>query len=66
MCDRQGPNPYAAMAVVLILSESVADVQDLVSLLAGCMSHTAIKEYLSHMATMLLAMRRSSIQISNR
>ncbi|TDG96882.1 hypothetical protein EPR50_G00233280 [Perca flavescens] len=62
----EGPNPYAAMAVILILSESVGDVQALVSLLSGCMSHTAISEYLSHMAMMLLAMKRSNIKISNR
>ncbi|XP_008285207.1 F-box DNA helicase 1 [Stegastes partitus] len=62
----EGPNPYAAMAVILILSESVGDVQALVSLLSGCMSHTAITEYLSHMAMMLLAVERTNIQISNR
>uniref|UniRef100_A0A3Q3WVL0 DNA 3'-5' helicase n=1 Tax=Mola mola TaxID=94237 RepID=A0A3Q3WVL0_MOLML len=62
----EGPNPYAAMAVILILSENVGDVQALVSLLRGCMSETAITEYLSHMATMLLAVKRSNIQISNR
>uniref|UniRef100_A0A8D3E2K1 DNA 3'-5' helicase n=1 Tax=Scophthalmus maximus TaxID=52904 RepID=A0A8D3E2K1_SCOMX len=62
----KGPNPYAAMAVVLILSESVGDVQALVSLLSGCMSHTGVTEYLSHMATMLLALERSRIRINNR
>uniref|UniRef100_A0A7N8X178 F-box DNA helicase 1 n=1 Tax=Mastacembelus armatus TaxID=205130 RepID=A0A7N8X178_9TELE len=62
----QGPNPYAAMAVILILSENVGDVQGLVSLLRGCMSHTAITEYLSHMALMLLALKRNNIQINNR
>ncbi|XP_071357961.1 F-box DNA helicase 1 isoform X2 [Trachinotus anak] len=62
----EGPNPYAAMAVMLILSESVDDVQALVSLLTSCMSHTAITEYLSHMAMMLLALQRSNIQISDR
>ncbi|XP_040885742.1 F-box DNA helicase 1 isoform X2 [Toxotes jaculatrix] len=62
----EGPNPYAAMAVILILSESVGDVQALVSLLTSCMSHTAITEYLNHMAMMLLALKRSNIQISNR
>ncbi|XP_044042350.1 F-box DNA helicase 1 isoform X2 [Siniperca chuatsi] len=62
----EGPNPYAAMAVILILSESVVDVQALVSLLTSCMSDTAITEYLSHMAMMLLALKRSNIQISNR
>ncbi|XP_049422659.1 F-box DNA helicase 1 [Epinephelus fuscoguttatus] len=62
----EGPNPYAAMAVILILSENVGDVQSLVSLLTGCMSHTGITEYLSHMAMMLLALKRSNIKISNR
>ncbi|XP_041834043.1 F-box DNA helicase 1 [Melanotaenia boesemani] len=62
----EGPNPYAAMAVILILSENVDDVQTLVSLLSGCMSQTAITEYLSHMATMLLALERNNIQISNK
>uniref|UniRef100_A0A667WNM1 DNA 3'-5' helicase n=1 Tax=Myripristis murdjan TaxID=586833 RepID=A0A667WNM1_9TELE len=61
-----GPNPYAAMAVILILSEGVGDVQALVSLLSGCLSHTAVTEYLSHMATMLLAMMRNGVRISNR
>ncbi|XP_044198576.1 F-box DNA helicase 1 isoform X1 [Thunnus albacares] len=64
--DIEGPNPYAAMAVILILSESVGDVRALVSLLSGCMSYTAITEYLSHMAMMLLAIKRSNIPISNR
>ncbi|XP_038594426.1 F-box DNA helicase 1 [Micropterus salmoides] len=62
----EGPNPYAAMAVILILSESVGDVQAMVSLLTGCMSDTTITEYLSHMAMMLLALKRNNIQISNR
>lgn len=62
----QGPNPYAAMAAILILSESVGDVQALVSLLNGFMSDTAITEYLSHMAMMLLALERNSIKISDR
>ncbi|CAK6959891.1 F-box DNA helicase 1 isoform X2 [Scomber scombrus] len=62
----KGPNPYAAMAVILILCENVGDVQALVSLLSGCMSYTAITEYLSHVAMILLAMKRSKIQISDR
>ena len=66
MSNLQGPNPYAAMAVILILSESVADVQALVSLLTGYMSRTAIIEYLSHMAMMLLAIKRNIVKISNR
>ncbi|MEQ2209806.1 hypothetical protein XENOCAPTIV_004268, partial [Xenoophorus captivus] len=61
-----GPNPYAAMAVILILSESIGDVQALVSLLSSCMSLTAITEYLSHMAMMLLALERNKIKISYR
>lgn len=62
----QGPNPYAAMAIILVLSENVGDVQSLVSLLAGCMSTTAIKEYLTRTATLLLAIMRNEIRISNR
>ncbi|XP_021175742.2 F-box DNA helicase 1 [Fundulus heteroclitus] len=62
----EGPNPYAAMAVILTLSESVGDVQTLVSLLSSCMSLTAITEYLSHMATMLLALERNDIMSSYR
>lgn len=54
------------MAVILILSENVADVQALVSLLRGCMSEVAITEFLSHMAMLLFAMMRNNIQISNR
>ncbi|KAE8281648.1 F-box DNA helicase 1 [Larimichthys crocea] len=62
----EGTNPYAAMAVILTLSESVGDVQALVSLLTGCMSDTTITEYLHHMAMMLLALMRSNSKISNR
>lgn len=54
------------MAVVLILSESVGDVRALVSLLRGCMSEVAITELLHHMATLLLAMMRTPVCISNR
>lgn len=63
----QGTNPYAAMAVILILSESVEDVQSLVSLLDGCMLFTDISEYLNRMAMMLLALKRNTgVQINNR
>lgn len=62
----QGPNPFAAMAVILILSENVEDVQALVSLLRSCMSEVAITEFLNHMAMLLLAMTRTSNHISNR
>ncbi|KAK2883242.1 F-box DNA helicase 1 isoform X1 [Channa argus] len=61
-----GLNPYAGMALILILSESVGDVQNLVYLLSRCLSQTAISEYLSHMAMMLLSFKRNNIQISNR
>ncbi|XP_054908665.1 F-box DNA helicase 1 [Poeciliopsis prolifica] len=62
----EGPNPYAVMAVILVLSESVGDVQALVSLLSSCMSLTTITEYLSHMALMLLALERNKIKIGYR
>ncbi|KAM9824566.1 F-box DNA helicase 1 [Neosynchiropus ocellatus] len=64
--NTEGPKPCAVMAVVLVLSENVDDVQQLVTLLGGCMSHVAITEFLNHMATMLLAMKRKCILISNR
>lgn len=54
------------MAVILVLSETVADVQALVSLLRGCVSEVAVTEFLSHVATFLFAMMRTDIQISNR
>lgn len=54
------------MAVILILSEGVGDVQALVSLLTGCMSHSAITEFLCHMAMMLLALERNKVTVSNR
>lgn len=53
------------MALILLLSGNVADVQALVSRLAGCMSTTAIKEYLSRVATLLHAAMRVK-PISNR
>uniref|UniRef100_A0A8C7CVA9 F-box DNA helicase 1 n=1 Tax=Oncorhynchus kisutch TaxID=8019 RepID=A0A8C7CVA9_ONCKI len=62
-----GPNPWAAMALMLVLCDGVGDVLDLVVCLRGCLpSASAITEYLSAMATMLLAMRRNDINISNR
>uniref|UniRef100_A0A4W5QP50 F-box DNA helicase 1 n=1 Tax=Hucho hucho TaxID=62062 RepID=A0A4W5QP50_9TELE len=63
----EGPNPWAAMALMLVLCDGVGDVLDLVVCLRGCLpSASAITEYLSAMATMLLAMRRNDINISNR
>ncbi|RVE56288.1 hypothetical protein OJAV_G00219550 [Oryzias javanicus] len=64
--NSEGPNPYAAMAAMLVLSESVGDVEELVFLLRRCISLTAVTEFLSHMATMLLALDRNRVQISNR
>ncbi|XP_008314362.1 F-box DNA helicase 1 isoform X3 [Cynoglossus semilaevis] len=58
--------PLAVMAVILVLSEGVGDVQALVSLLTRCMSLTAVTEFLSHMATILLAMERNAVHISTR
>ncbi|XP_055793744.1 F-box DNA helicase 1 isoform X2 [Salvelinus fontinalis] len=64
---QSGPNPWAAMALMLVLCDGVGDVLDLVVCLRGCLpSASAITEYLSAMATMLLAMRRNDINISNR
>lgn len=54
------------MAVMLILSEKVADVLALVSVLRGCMSEITVTEFLSHVALCLFAMMRSNVQISNR
>lgn len=63
----EGTNPYAAMAMILLLSESVRDVESLVSHLNNCLSYTAITEYLNHMAMMLLAIKRlTEMRISNR
>ncbi|XP_034019333.1 F-box DNA helicase 1 [Thalassophryne amazonica] len=60
------PNPYAAMAVILLFSQTVSDVRSLVSLLTTCMSSVAITEYLSHTGMMLLALQRNGVKISNR
>lgn len=65
----QGPNPWSAMALMLILAGGVKDVLDLVALLrkSGCLlTAGGISEYLWAMATLLLAMRENNIKISNR
>lgn len=63
----EGTNPYAAMAVILLLSESIEDIQSLVSQLNNCLSYTAITEYLNRVAMMLLAIKRETgMHISNR
>ncbi|XP_072311104.1 F-box DNA helicase 1 [Eucyclogobius newberryi] len=63
----EGTNPYAAIAVILLLSESVEDIQSLVSLLKKCLSYTAISEYLHRMAMMLLVLKRKTrFHISNK
>ncbi|XP_061662717.1 F-box DNA helicase 1 isoform X2 [Syngnathoides biaculeatus] len=62
----EGPNPFAAMAVILLLSERIDDVLALVTLLSGCMLYGAVTEYLNHVATLLLAARRRNVKISER
>lgn len=69
MTDAEGPNPWSAMALMLILSDGVKDVLDLVALLqrSGCLlTAGGISEYLWAVATLLLAMRKNNINISNR
>ncbi|KAG1952844.1 F-box DNA helicase 1 [Pimephales promelas] len=69
MVDDEGTNPWSTMALMLILADGVKDVLDLVALLrkSGCLlTAGGISEYLWAMATLLLAMRDSNINISNR
>ncbi|KAL1275553.1 hypothetical protein QQF64_035176 [Cirrhinus molitorella] len=69
MVDDEGPNPWSAMALMLILADGVKDVLDLVALLrkSGCLlTAGGISEYLWAVATLLLAMRKNNINISNR
>ncbi|KAL0196250.1 hypothetical protein M9458_009822, partial [Cirrhinus mrigala] len=66
--DDEGPNPWSAMALMLILADGVKDVLDLVALLrkSGCLlTAGGISEYLWAMATLLLAMKKNNINISN-
>ncbi|KAJ3612404.1 hypothetical protein NHX12_020680, partial [Muraenolepis orangiensis] len=53
------------MAIILVLSEAVTDVQALVDGLAVGMSRPAVVEYLSHIATYLLAMVQNEVKISS-
>uniref|UniRef100_A0A671RSG7 F-box DNA helicase 1 n=1 Tax=Sinocyclocheilus anshuiensis TaxID=1608454 RepID=A0A671RSG7_9TELE len=69
MVDNEGPNPWSAMALMLILADGVKDVLDLVALLrkSGCLlTAGGISEYLWALATLLLAMRKNDINVSNR
>uniref|UniRef100_A0A8C1X9D1 F-box DNA helicase 1 n=1 Tax=Cyprinus carpio TaxID=7962 RepID=A0A8C1X9D1_CYPCA len=69
MVDDEGPNPWSAMALMLILADGVKDVLDLVALLrkSGCLlTAGGISEYLWAVATLLMAMRQNNINISNR
>ncbi|XP_016137146.1 F-box DNA helicase 1-like [Sinocyclocheilus grahami] len=69
MVDNEGPNPWPAMALMLILADGVKDVLDLVALLrkSGCLlTAGGISEYLWAVATLLLAMRENDINVSNR
>ncbi|XP_060745142.1 F-box DNA helicase 1 isoform X1 [Tachysurus vachellii] len=64
-----GPNPWSAMALMLILADGVNDVLDLVTRLrtSGCLlTPDMISEFLWAMATLLLAMRNTNINITNR
>ncbi|XP_064175605.1 F-box DNA helicase 1 [Anguilla rostrata] len=64
-----GPNPWSAMALILILANGVKDVQDLVIRLrrSGCLqSPGGVSEYLCCVAVLLLAMRRHGIKMSSR
>ncbi|KAJ8411248.1 hypothetical protein AAFF_G00172540 [Aldrovandia affinis] len=66
---QEGPNPWSAMALMLLLADGVKDVQDLVALLrrSRCLqSPGGVSEYLCCVAVLLLAMRKSGIKISNR
>ncbi|XP_051544613.1 F-box DNA helicase 1-like [Myxocyprinus asiaticus] len=65
----EGLNPWSAMSLMLILADGVKDVLDLVALLqtSGCLlSAGGVSEYLWAVATLLLAMRKNIINISNR
>ncbi|XP_051976792.1 F-box DNA helicase 1-like [Xyrauchen texanus] len=67
--DDEGPNPWSAMSLILILADAVKDVFDLVALLqkSGCLlTAGGVSEYLWAVATLLLAMRKNNINISNR
>ncbi|XP_053544195.1 F-box DNA helicase 1 isoform X2 [Ictalurus punctatus] len=64
-----GPNPWSAMALILILADGVKDILDLVAQLrtSGCLlTPDRISEFLWAMATLLLAMRNTNITITNR
>ncbi|XP_076861290.1 F-box DNA helicase 1-like [Brachyhypopomus gauderio] len=64
-----GPNPWAVVAMMLVLADGVKDVLDLVVLLRACgclLSPGVFSEYLWAVATLLLAMRNANIAISNR
>ncbi|XP_067284187.1 F-box DNA helicase 1 [Pseudorasbora parva] len=69
MVEDEGLNPWSTMALMLIFSDGVKDVLDLVALLrrSGCLlTAGGISEYLWAVATLLLAMRANNINISNR
>ncbi|XP_047659707.1 F-box DNA helicase 1 isoform X2 [Tachysurus fulvidraco] len=64
-----GPNPWSAMALMLILADGLIDVLDLVTRLrtSGCLpTPDLISEFLWAMATLLLTMRNTNINITNR
>ncbi|XP_053364866.1 F-box DNA helicase 1 [Clarias gariepinus] len=64
-----GPNPWSAMALILILADGVKDVLNLVARFqtSGCLlTPDWISEFLWAMATLLLAMRNTNITLTNR
>ncbi|KAL4658441.1 F-box DNA helicase 1 isoform X1 [Arapaima gigas] len=67
--SEQGPNPWSTLTLMLILAHGVMDILDLVHLLnvPQCLpSLCTISEFLSCVATLLLAMNESGISITNR
>ncbi|KAJ8373950.1 hypothetical protein SKAU_G00045300 [Synaphobranchus kaupii] len=64
-----GPNPWSAMALMLILADGVKDVLDLMIRLrrSGCLqSPGGVSEYLCCVAVLLLAMKKHGIKMSSR
>ncbi|XP_066523204.1 F-box DNA helicase 1 isoform X2 [Hoplias malabaricus] len=64
-----GPNPWSVMALMLILAEGAKNVLDLVACLCTSgylLTPSDVSEYLWAVATLLLAMRNTNINISNR
>ncbi|KAF5897197.1 F-box DNA helicase 1-like isoform X2, partial [Clarias magur] len=64
-----GPNPWSAMALMLILADGVKDILNLVARFqtSGCLlTPDWVSEFLWAVATLLLAMRNTNITLTNR